>query len=599
MVFHLIFIILLKVILSEPLCIEGKNNCSICQISNNLCKQCINGLYVPNLNGGCDYIKKCTYGQNYCEKCNNDKDLCLECEEGYYPDEYGGCSYTNNCEISYMGECIKCKDNYILIGQNNILEEGIRICKSLNSDDFKNCEKIDSENGRCIKCNEGYYLNEVDKKCTTTKSCKESIFGVCQKCIYNHYLDKSSNECKEKTELLKNCKESNDGETCSICEDYFYFDENNFCTQINYCSQSKNEYECEKCITGYYITGYGNSCTPEINCHYGNRALGLCTVCKENYYIDINDGKCRSNIEDNEFKNCQKANKLCINCITGYFIDEENMCALTDNCAYSEDGICLQCRDNYHLDLEYNCIDVEKCIHSKGGQCIECIDNYYYNRNNKTCLIAEGYFENCKSGYDDWICDECKNDFYLNQSDYSCYSNDEDDIFYKCARTYTGVDLCSECIEGYYLGKKDNKCSKVEECAISENENKCIECNENYCLNIKNGLCENNEVIKDIDKKFYYKCNRTNEEGTSCEICLEGYDLNEDGLCIDNENCEEKEDNKCVKCKEQFCLNSYFGCVSSFYGNCLECNNILDFDVCSKCIEGFELNEYNICVEAY
>ena len=125
-----------------------------------------------------------------------------------------------------------------------------------------------------------------------------------------------------------------------------------------------------------------------------------------------------------------------------------------------------KCIDNYHLDLEYNCIDVENCIHSKGGECIECIDNFYYNRNNKTCLIAEGYFENCKSGYDDWICDECKNDFYLNQSDYSCYSNEEDDIFYKCARTYTGIELCSECIEGYYLGKKDNKCSKVKECAI-------------------------------------------------------------------------------------------------------------------------------------
>jgi hypothetical protein len=379
---------------------------------------------------------------------------------------------------------------------------------------------------------------------------------------------------------------------------------NNFCTQINYCSKSKNEYECEKCIDGYYITEYGDSCTPEINCHYGNKALGLCTVCKENYYIDISDGKCRSNTEDNEFKNCQKANKKCINCINPYFIDEDNNCALTANCAYSEEGICIECSDNYYLDLDNMCINIENCIHSKSGECVECKDNYYYNKRNKTCLKAEGDFENCKSGYDDWICTECKNDFYLNQTDCLCYSNtEEDNMFYKCAKTNdytdTGIDQCSECIEGYYLGTKDNKCSKIEECAMSENENICIECNDNYCLNAKSGTCENNDVINDEKSKIFYKCNKTNEEATACEICLNGYDLNEDGLCVDNEHCEEKQNDICIKCQDQYCLNNYFGCVFSFYGNCLECNDILDFDICSKCVEGYELTEYKRCVESY
>ena len=142
---------------------------------------------------------------------------------------------------------------------------------------------------------------------------------------------------KKKKGLLKNCKESNDGETCSICEDNFFLDEDNFCTQVKYCSQSKNEYVCEKCISGYYLTKYGESCTPEINCHYGSKLLGICTVCEENYYIDISDGKCMPNTEDDEFKYCQKANKLCIDCIVGYFIDKENMCSTTANCEYSEE----------------------------------------------------------------------------------------------------------------------------------------------------------------------------------------------------------------------------------------------------------------------
>ena len=135
-------------------------------------------------------------------------------------------------------------------------------------------------------------------------------------------------------------------------------------------------------------------------------------------------------------------------------------------------------------------------------------------------MPAEGYFKHCKTGYDDWICDDCKDDFYLNQSDSTCYSNAEEDYFYKCKRTEIGEDICIECVDGYYLGKKDNKCTKVEGCSISKDENKCIECDENYCLNMKSEKCYNNEKIKEEENKFYFRCNETNSDGNACEICL-------------------------------------------------------------------------------
>ena len=34
-------------------------------------------------------------------------------------------------------------------------------------------------------------------------------------------------------------------------------------------------------------------------------------------------------------------------------------------------------------------------------------------------------------------------------------------------------------------------------------------------------------------KNIYFKCNRTNEEGTACKICLDGFTSDENGLCID------------------------------------------------------------------
>lgn len=42
--------------------------------------------------------------------------------------------------------------------------------------------------------------------------------------------------------------------------------------------------------------------------------------------------------------------------------------------------------------------------------------------------------------------------------------------------------------------------------------------------------------------------------------------------------CEEKDNDIYVKCENNYCLNNDFGCVFLFYGNCLECNNIFDYD---------------------
>ena len=92
----------------------------------------------------------------------------------------------------------------------------------------------------------------------------------------------------------------------------------------------------------------------------------------------------------------------------------------------------------------------------------------------------------------------------------------------------------------------------------------------------------------------------TNEEGTRCEICINGFSLNENGLCVDKTICEEKNENgKCIKCNNDngnYCLNKDFECVDSFYGHCLECNNNLDFDECTKCDEGYKVNDYGRCV---
>ena len=55
--------------------------------------------------------------------------------------------------------------------------------------------------------------------------------------------------------------------------------------------------------------------------------------------------------------------------------------------------------------------------------------------------------------------------------------------------------------------------------------------------------CIDKTKVINEEKMYYYKWNRTNEEGNKCEKCINGYSLNEKGLCANDKGCKEKEEN--------------------------------------------------------
>ena len=282
------FIIVLEISLNQ-ICQEGLSNCLSCNPITNLCAKCDKNIYEPDDKGGCKLSKKCIVGNNHCLECSEETNLCSKCEEGYFYDEIGRCSYTSNCMASERGKCTICKDNYILIGKE------IKICKYLNSEDFKNCRNISLINGLCEECEEGYYLNEGDKKCTKIENCYESSFGVCRRCSYFYYLNKKENICVLQKENFYNCKESLDGTVCDSCNDNFYLSEDRKCSNTNYCLESSNYY-CKKCFDGYYLTETNNVCTNSENCANGKEDLGICIECTNGFNLDLKDRKCKSMI---------------------------------------------------------------------------------------------------------------------------------------------------------------------------------------------------------------------------------------------------------------------------------------------------------------
>ena len=86
------------------------------------------------------------------------------------------------------------------------------------------------------------------------------------------------------------------------------------------------------------------------------------------------------------------------------------------------------------MGLDNKCNNIDHCIYTNYfNQCLECEDNYFYDRRNNTCTLANENFKNCKAGYAEYNCQECKNNFYLNQTDFLCYNNTIKPEYYKCA----------------------------------------------------------------------------------------------------------------------------------------------------------------------
>ena len=593
----LLIIIKLSLVLN---CIENKNYCLKCNEETYLCDKCINDAFIPDNEGGCIGNKKCDPGENYCTKCKGLTNVCEICENGYYPDNNGGCSYTANCEISYKGECSKCVNNFFIIGKRNDSVVGLKLCKSTNSNDLKNCKKISEEKGTCIECEEGYFLTDKDFKCIKTQNCSTSIYGLCTQCSYGFHLDKKNNKCILSEDKLLYCKETLDGKNCETCLPYYYLSGDIRCGRANFCSKS-DEFNCKECNKGYFLSD-NNACSNTENCYSSDYETGYCNECKKGFYLDLKDRKCKSNQNDEDFRFCKEINKHCTVCEKGYFLGEDNRCSTSKNCEESKDGICLKCSFLYYLTKDKRCSTVENCLYSNENyECLECEEEFYFDVGIKRCYeIIDSNFTNCKIS--DPIgnhCGYCRDDYYLNFTDNLCYKNNEYGMLYKCALASESGESCIECINNYYLGIEDNKCVNTEGCLSSDEYHNCVKCDKGFCFDQKNLVCEYNDEIEEENQKVFYKCSQTNKDGTACEICEEPFELGKNGKCVNFKECEEKDGDKCIKCKEEdndgnrLCLNDDYGCVKTFFGGCLKCDNIFDLDKCNKCLEGYSLNEYS------
>lgn len=599
-IFQLLFIVLQLKIFQNKKCNKYENFCIQCNENTDLCEYCFFNVFKPDLSGGCEGSKKCSPNINLCLQCNENSTLCHTCEQGYLPDNNGGCTLTNNCEVSFHGNCQICKQQYSLINKGKPYLE----CQKIPKDISPYCKNYDDE-GICTECVDNYFLTHGNKKCSKVFYCNYLQNDKCTECIPGFYLDKNdSNICKPYNDIFFYCKESIDGEKCSLCREGFFLSKDNRCIITPYCDESKpNTYLCQKCEDNYYLTT-GGSCSITEHCkNLLTPSSGKCYNCEKNYYVNTETGICKSNQEDNNFKYCEKGSKVCESCIIYYHLGEDNKCSKSRNCSESEDSVCIKCDNTTFLTKNNKCIQTENCLLSDDYyKCIECEKGFFYNTSSNKCINDEEYeqqFKNCKNL--DLIgeqCVECQDNFYLNKTDNKCYLPKENSTLYKCSEINKN-NTCTKCQKNYYLGKLDNKCSSIYGCDKSESINKCVQCNPNYCLT--NGKCNYTDIVLENQNGYCYKCIETNKNEEGCKKCFEGYTLSENGFCTNLDDCEDIENNNCVKCKTNIidsfgfnlllCANKKYGCVENYNKICLRCDDIYDFDKCTKCVDGYYSEE--------
>jgi hypothetical protein len=430
--------------------------------------------------------------------------------------------------------------------------------------------------------------------------CLNKSNDVCTLCELGYYLDKSAkNVCKDSylVPIFHNCNETENGTSCQACNYGYYLAKNGECVNTKNCKKSQKRFSfCEECDEKFYLLKNGLFCSSSPNCLYGDRETGKCTVCENGFYLDVKDNICKSNTEDNKFRNCKEGGENCQECVYKYYLGEDNLCSLSKNCSKSDqEGKCTKCSKGFYLSsLDNKCSKVENC--SKVNDNFECEECKGYSVLNKTkCIQVDDWdiskFLNCKNMDKNGVdCNECKQGYFLNQKNNFCVLNKYMKNFKNCAKSDSSGDFCEVCEDGFYLGTDDKKCTSTFGCAVSKDDI-CVKCKYSFCLNSEN-KCIPNSFYR--ENSVFYKCLQTKNADTQCSLCENGYFL-ENGRCFDTLNCKERPNGNCAKCKNDYCLNNIYGCININIPNCERCDSN-DIHKCTGCAEGYYLNEKkNIC----
>ncbi|CAD8144718.1 unnamed protein product [Paramecium octaurelia] len=476
-----------------------------------------------------------------CIKCqiNRDKDDFCRCAKGFYESGTDCLTCPPNCS-SCMDQyrCIKCINTNF--DHNKI--NGQCVCSLKNFNNKSNCS-----------CLDGYYLNNINKKCLPCHfNCITCIYTAtnCLRC--NDYHAQPPNcECSPGFYLQdlqclpckNNCFKCKSQSECLDCSDQMQLI-NNKCYCQNGYFNLPNSYDCQPCATQCTACRHQeNNCT---SCKF-NRILPQKCICPDGTYeVDVFtpcndcDNKCKlCELSSNNCLQCSlyRINPPSCDCKIGYFENDQQTCQeCNKRCKSCQNTpeTCIECKMITTVPPECSCPDGYYYVQEQG--CVQCHSRC------KTCIGSNEY--NCLS------CDESKN-FEL--------------LYNKCV-----------CQKNYYF--QNDSCLY---CSIEVELCQTIQCG--------NGIIQKGEQCDDWNNDDRDGCSKNCkfEEGYYCESVSNmklhvSIKITKCIKCVDN--CKVCNKNKCQICYSGYFITPNFDCQKCDF-HCKECSGPQQKD-CISCIKG-------------
>lgn len=389
-------------------------NCSVYNYDLT-CKQCINGYYLQTLYRCVliEPIKNCIL---YDGSASFSK--CLQCSKSYYLSSFDSvknyCIMRKtslkmpNCEnLTLSNEtCDKCLQNYTLsLNKTNCVEQ------------IPNCaqNKFNGEMLTCLKCQNGYYLNDSICVAGNVNNCIEQIANICIRCENGYFLSNSSCVYNLNLMIAENCltMSSFDQHSCEACDlnsDRFLII--NPCFKVPkivpFCVLYDSLNQCQKCSSGYYLNS-ANICviyTGDVSCQKYDTLSTNCLICSDEYFLkngfcypifDILTQNCDSIVQNNSLSctNCSiNSTPILLSgvfqiCLSPHLNNTALIAILVDNCLnYNEDQSCMTCKNNYFLD-PVSKICMSSCANGVLLHDYQPINNIFLVTSKNVCLTID------------------------------------------------------------------------------------------------------------------------------------------------------------------------------------------------------------------
>ena len=562
------------------------------------------------------------------ENCEfmNVQSNCLLCSQNYYPDRITGLCIAleeeqkiKNCLVQNSISCKKCDNGFFFgtifceavekIIENCVVYSNKDTCSECSNNtvldlEGKNCIDIGEENSSdcamygfldCLSCKDGYSLNysfyilDIVKQDFSTKSL------YLMNDVANNILNAQPYPVCQPNNIA-NCHIYKNSETCDICKENYYLNDNNGCSPypkdiISNCERYISPSSCYQCKDGFHIDNL-NKCIPNeiyLNCdEYDKTSLTtICLKCLNDYY-KFSSTKCieRSNKIIEQCSAYSLISDQCEICSEGFITTSDGLKCLkiVENCKSYETStisntelICIVCEKEHFLNVvdkkcqkgtTINCLT----YNNDSDICVKCVNDAFLNAQ-KHCIKHKSV-KNCiaYSPTEENVCTICDNITLLFQVETICKSAK---VINGC-ETYLAQDECNVCKEKYI--KNGKNCSPIDDalnCLIMGDEG-CLKCKPGFL--IESGECIISLVY--LEENCSYSNSVTGKEtrnSLKCEYCSENsiplYYTNY-YLCHLNNWISKIINNPIPNCKQIDKINSDYKCrvcSQGFYNNSGEC----------------------------